>query len=198
MADILLIEDEDVLRRNLGFILNSAGWFTIAARSGTEAMEILKKRRFDLVITDLVMPGKSGEEIVNHIAGNHPGTKVIIITAYPTAESAICAIKRGVADYFTKPFRTEDILETVKKVLEKSGGASLNWSRLGPFRITRKEEALLRLVIEENVTKIGELAGKLSVKNSTAKQHLQNLYAKFSVKNKAALISAVLKALTTD
>ena len=69
MAEILLAEDEDVLRRNLTFILNSSGYSTVSARTSVEAMELLRKKHFDVLITDLIMPVKGGGEL---IGTNHP------------------------------------------------------------------------------------------------------------------------------
>ena len=60
MPDILIAEDEDVLRRNLTFIMNSSGYAAVSARTSTDAIELLKKRHFDVVITDLVMPVMGG------------------------------------------------------------------------------------------------------------------------------------------
>ena len=65
------------------------------------------------------MPVKGGSELIKYILDNHPDIAVIIITAYPSADSAINAVKSGVFDYFTKPFKTEDMLSAVQKALEK-------------------------------------------------------------------------------
>ena len=114
MPDILVAEDEDILRRNLTFILNSSGYSTMSARSTVDAMELLRKKEFALVITDLVMPVKGGSELIQYILDKHPDISIIIITAYPSADSAINAVKSGVFDYFTKPF-TSLIIFFLKK-----------------------------------------------------------------------------------
>ncbi len=195
MADILVAEDEDVLRRNLTFILNSAGYSAVSSRTSIEAIELLKKRHFDVVITDLVMPVKGGGELINYISEHCPGISVIVITAYPSAESAIDAVKKGVVDYFTKPFKTADILDAVRKALERKKEVPLIWEKLSTFGITRKEEGILKLIIEEGITETSELADRLSVKITTVKQHLENLYGKFGVNNRTSLITTVIKML---
>jgi len=195
MADILIAEDEDVLRRNLAFIFSSSGYSVVSSRTSVEAIELIKKRHFDVVITDLIMPVKGGGELIKYISEHCPETSVIVITAYPSADSAIDAVKKGVADYFTKPFKTEDILSAVKRALEKKKEIPLTWEKLTPFGLTKREENLLRLLIEDGITETKEIAVKLSIKNTTVKQHLENLYGKLGVNNRASLLSAVVRML---
>lgn len=195
MPEILIAEDEDILRRNLTFILNSSGYSTMSARSTVDAIELLKKKEFDLVITDLVMPVKGGSELIEYILENHPDIAIIIITAYPSTDSAINAVKNGIFDYFTKPFKTDDMLDAVKRALEQKKEIPLSWDKLSSFNITKRETGLLKLVIEEGITENKEIADKLSIKVTTVKQHFENLYNKFGTNNRASLISAVIKAL---
>jgi DNA-binding NarL/FixJ family response regulator len=195
VASILVAEDEDVLRRNLTFILNSSGYSATPVRSSVEAIGLLKKRLFNVVITDLLMPGKGGGELIKYVSENCPDTAIIVITAYPSADSAIDAVKKGVIDYFTKPFKTDDILKAVAKSLERQKDIPILWEKLTPLGITKREEDMLRLMIEEGVTENSEIAEKLHIKPATVKQHLENLYGKFDVKSKASLISSVFMAL---
>jgi DNA-binding NarL/FixJ family response regulator len=147
------------------------------------------------VITDLVMPVRGGSELIKYIFDNHPEITVIIITAYPSTDSAIHAVKSGVFDYFTKPFKTEDMLSTVKKALERNKEVPFMWDRLTAYNVTKRETGLLRLVIEDGIAENKEIAEKLSIKVTTVKQHFENLYNKFGTNNRASLISAVIKAL---
>jgi len=195
MADILIAEDEDILRRNLTFILSSSGYATLSARTSEEAIGLLKRQRFDVVITDLIMPVQGGSELLRYVSEHCPETSIIVMTAYPSADSAIDAVKKGVVDYFTKPFRTEDILRAVKKAVEAKKSVPLNWEKLTSLGLTKKEEDLLRLMVEEGIAETRELAERLSVKASTAKQHLENIFGKFGVNNRTSLVSAVIKEL---
>lgn len=195
MANVLIAEDEDVLRRNLTFILNSSGYSAISVRSSFDAIALLKKRAFNIVITDLLMPGKGGGELIRYVSENCPETAVIVITAYPSADSAIDAVKKGVIDYFTKPFRTEDILRAVERALERQKEIPILWEKLSPLGITKREEEMLMLMVEEGITENNEIANRLQIKPATVKQHLDNLYGKIGVNNKASLISAVFKTL---
>ncbi|RJQ55472.1 MAG: DNA-binding response regulator [Nitrospiraceae bacterium] len=195
MPDILIAEDEDVLRRNLTFIMNSSGYAAVSARTSADAIELLKKKHFDVVITDLVMPVMGGGELIKYVFENCPDIAVIIITAYPSTDSAINAVKKGVFDYFTKPFRTEDILNAVRRAIEQKKEVPFTWEKLKRFEITKREEGLLRLLVEEGVSENKEIADRLGIKVTTVKHHLENLYNKFTAKNRASLISAVIKAL---
>ena len=167
----------------------------MSARSTVDAIELLKKREFDLVITDLVMPVKGGSELIQYILDNQPDIAVIIITAYPSADSAINAVKSGVFDYFTKPFKTEDMLSAVQRALERKKDVPFIWERLTNHNVTKRETDILKLVIEEGIAENKEIANKLSIKVTTVKQHFENLYNKFGTNNRASLISAVIKAL---
>ncbi len=111
---ILLVDDQKSLRRSLSLLLESAGFGTGEAESGTDAMAELGRRDYDLVITDLRMDGMSGIELLREIKVSRPQLPVILITAYGSIESAVDAMRLGAFDYLTKPFRKEDILEKIR------------------------------------------------------------------------------------
>lgn len=195
MSDILIAEDEDVLRRNLTFIMNSSGYTAVSARTSTDAIELLKKKHFDVVITDLVMPVRGGGELIKFVFENYPEVAVIIITAYPSTDSAINAVKNGVFDYFTKPFKTEEILNAVRRAIEQKKEVPFTWEKLKRFEITKREQSLLRLFIEDGMSENKEIAERLGIKVTTVKHHLENLYNKFNAKNRTSLISTIIKIL---
>jgi len=195
VASVLVAEDEDVLRRNLTFILNSSGYSATPVRSSVEAIALLKKRLYNVVITDLLMPGQGGGELIKYVSENCPDTAIIVITAYPSADSAIDAVKKGVIDYFTKPFKTEEILKAVAKSMKRQKDIPILWEKLISVGITKREEDMLKLMVEEGITENSDIAEKLQIKPATVKQHLENLYGKFDVNSKASLISSVFMAL---
>jgi FixJ family two-component response regulator len=195
VASVLVAEDEDVLRRNLTFILNSTGYSATPVRSSVEAIAVLKKRLYNVVITDLLMPGQGGGELIKYVSENCPDTAIIVITAYPSADSAIDAVKKGVIDYFTKPFKTEEILMAVAKSIERQKDIPILWGKLISVGITKREEDMLKLMVEEGITENSDIAERLQIKPATVKQHLENLYGKFDVNSKASLISSVFMAL---
>ncbi len=117
--EILIVEDDEIQRRQLARALKRSGLGISAAESGEEALKILAVRRFDLVISDLKMPGISGLELIERIKNSFPHTSLLLITAHATVDSAIDAIKAGAEDYLIKPFGQEELTLVVEKILEK-------------------------------------------------------------------------------
>ncbi len=117
MATILIVEDEDKLRRILKIILMQQNYKILEAANGLEAIEKLKEYDVDLLISDIKMPEMDGFELLNYIKENNIPVPVIFITAFATIESAVEAMRRGVIDYIQKPFEEEKILITVEKAL---------------------------------------------------------------------------------
>src|SRR4030067_863303 len=99
---ILIVDDERNQREILGSILASEGYRTLLAGSGQEALDALERENVDLVLTDLVMPGMTGEDLIDAILAKTPGTPIILNSAYGTIQTAVEAIKRGAFYYFEK------------------------------------------------------------------------------------------------
>jgi DNA-binding response OmpR family regulator len=116
-ADILLVDDEEAIRQSLGEILQLEGYAVTAAESGEAAIQLLKKRSFDLILLDLKMPGVSGEEVLKTAHKIAPETKVIILTAHGSIESAIEALHQEAHDYIQKPSTSREILNSVARGL---------------------------------------------------------------------------------
>ncbi len=114
---ILLIDDDDSLRRVMEFSLSEAGYRVQSAASGEEGLRLFEKDSFDAVVTDITMPGMSGMDVLEKIGRQHGGIPVIIITAYGTIESAVEAMKQGAFDYITKPFNRDELRLTLDKAL---------------------------------------------------------------------------------
>lgn len=117
---ILIIEDAQTMREFLASLLGYEGYNDVLlVEGGFEGMERLKAEPFDLVITDLSMPGLDGYQVMEYVHENHPQTLVIVITAYGSMESVTEALRQGAFDYVTKPFEAEVILASVERALEK-------------------------------------------------------------------------------
>ncbi len=114
---ILIVVDEERLRRALERCLCDGSYRAHAVASGEEALAILKENNVDLVITDLVMPGMDGMSLVRRIRSLSPSTQTIIITVYGTAESRQEAQTLRVAGYLVKPFDLSDLRFRVNKLL---------------------------------------------------------------------------------
>jgi len=116
---ILIVDDEEGMRRLLGRILTKEGYDTTTAANGAEALRLVASERFDLVVTDIKMPEMDGLQLLQEIREFEPSLPVIVITAYGTIENAVQALRAGAYDYIAKPFETDEIKLTVAKVLER-------------------------------------------------------------------------------
>jgi len=130
MKKILIVDDDAELSGNLTEILEDAGYQTDMAASGNEALEKVTDG-FDVVMLDMIMPGMSGLEVISELKKLVPATKIIMITAFATVDNAVQAIKLGANDYISKPFLIDDLLVTVKKVLEEASFDVSNGTRYG-------------------------------------------------------------------
>jgi DNA-binding NtrC family response regulator len=118
---ILLAEDDRELRTFLVEVLEDAGYGVTGVPTADSAIRILTTdARVDLVITDLIMPGKRGHELLAEVRRLRPESSVIVITAFGSIDSAIELVKQGAFDYLTKPFGTEEFLHTVSRALAES------------------------------------------------------------------------------
>jgi len=114
---IMVVDDDEGMRHILSMALSGMGYEVVAASSGTEALNLLLKSSFALVLTDLEMPGMDGWNLAYRIKKRFPGIPVVLITGY--AKEAVMERMKGssVDDVIFKPFRLEDILKTAEKLL---------------------------------------------------------------------------------
>ena len=118
-ASILVIDDElDMLMLLRMIIEDNTSYKVETTNSPSEGIKLFREKAFDLVITDFKMPGMDGLELFDEFKEMNPEIPVIIITAYGSPEAAEEALKKGVVDFITKPFRKDSILFTIKRSLE--------------------------------------------------------------------------------
>ncbi len=115
---ILLVDDEKAHLESLEKIFEKEGYHTLSADNVKQALEILRKYHVHVVLTDLVMPGMSGRDLLKTCRSVSPETQVIIMTAYGTIEAAVEAMKNGAYDFVTKPLKRVFISKVVQKALE--------------------------------------------------------------------------------
>lgn len=119
-ASILVVEDERASRESIIDVLSEERYQTAGAKDGAEALELLESRsEFDLVITDLRMPGMDGLELLKQIRKTCPQTLVILVTAHASVETAVEALREGAHDYMLKPLVYEDMLSKISRLLER-------------------------------------------------------------------------------
>jgi len=116
---ILVVDDEMIVCESCKRILEDEGYEVEIALSGKEAFEKMRERPFDIVITDLKMPGIDGMEVLRTIRKEYPQTIVIMITGFSTVETAVEAMKLGAFDYIPKPFTPDEVLVVVGKAVEQ-------------------------------------------------------------------------------
>lgn len=116
---ILIVDDEEGMRRLLSRVLTREGYDTVAVGSGAEALRLVANERFDLVVTDIKMPEMDGLQLLAELKEYEPSLLVIVITAYGTIENAVQALRSGAYDYIAKPFENDEIRLTVAKALER-------------------------------------------------------------------------------
>ncbi len=116
---ILVVDDEPSMREFLGILLTREGYCVDQAESAVTALDSLAATSYDLVISDVKMPGLDGIALLGKIKGLSPDTAVLLVTAFTTAEQAVEAMKLGAYDYIAKPFKVEEIKVLVRNALEK-------------------------------------------------------------------------------
>ena len=120
---LLIVDDEPDMLKLLGMIIrDKTPYETITTNNPAEALDLVKRGGYDLVITDLKMPGLDGVEMLEAVKKYDADIPVIIITAYGTVETAEESLRKGAFDFITKPFRKEQILFTIEK--------AMSWLRL--------------------------------------------------------------------
>jgi DNA-binding NtrC family response regulator len=116
---LLIVDDEAVIRDGLKRILEGQSFTVETCSSGYSAIETMQHHDFDLIITDLKMPGMSGIEVLKSVRTLQPDTPVILITGYASIDSAVEAMKNGASDYISKPFTPDQLLEKVRNALQQ-------------------------------------------------------------------------------
>jgi len=114
---ILVVDDEEIIRDSLTFILKKEGFTVRDAANGKLALDLIRANSFDIVITDLEMPEMKGIELLEHITHLAPETLVLIITAYGSIETAIAALRKGAVDYILKPVEFDELLVKLKRLI---------------------------------------------------------------------------------
>ncbi|TMG73334.1 MAG: sigma-54-dependent Fis family transcriptional regulator [Betaproteobacteria bacterium] len=157
-ASILVVEDERAIQDSLAWCLRTDGHEVRTAGDGEEAMAIMAGQDFDVVISDIIMPGASGLDLLRKARTLHPRTLVVLITAYATVETAVEALREGASDYVLKPFKFDDLRFRVQQLLE--------------HRAAFQESAQFRRAVENAAADrslLGESAAMLAVRTQVAR-----------------------------
>jgi len=118
---ILIVDDESAVRESLRKWLEAEGFTVETACDSAVALKRIETQRFDIMITDIRMPGMDGMELQEKLLGTSPDLAVILMTAYGTVDTAVTALKRGAYDYITKPFEPEKLSLIIQNVIRQRG-----------------------------------------------------------------------------
>ncbi len=119
-SHLLVVDDEPALRRLTAERLATRGFDVVEAESGEEAVELLDRFAFDLLITDLRLPGIDGTRVIERARERYPSIVAIVVTGYGTVRDAVDAIKSGASDFIAKPFHFDELMHVVRKALEQN------------------------------------------------------------------------------
>jgi two-component system, NtrC family, response regulator PilR len=148
---ILVVDDEKSMREFLEIMLQKDGYEVTCADSGEEALKAIRREKFDLLITDIRMKPIDGLEVLRQCKAISPGTAVIIISAYASAETAVVAMKEGAYDYLPKPFKIDEMRTAITNaLLSKRDEECASGLREGPlyYGCLIGEGAVMRKIYE--------------------------------------------------
>ena len=137
MANVLVVDDEKHIRSHLATFLKSVGHVAETAASAEEALELVRRKTFDLVLTDVRMAGMDGLALLREIRARQPEALVVLMTAYATVAQAVEAMRAGAYDYLVKPFSVDQVGLLLERVLE--------------VQRLRRENVRLRRAVEDDV-----------------------------------------------
>ncbi len=170
---ILVVEDESIMRESLRDWLAEAGYHVETAEEADKALKAITEQDFGLLILDLRLPGKDGLEVLREARAKQPQLKGIIITAYPSVQSAVAAVKEGAIDYLPKPFDLNRLEESIR-------------STLGPVQVEIRQKVTTEKSVAEPsmaLAEVGEIIPE-------APDEIPALFR--DVKDKSALIQMLL------
>jgi DNA-binding NarL/FixJ family response regulator len=198
-ARVIVVDDQTVVREGLVLILGMLPGVVVAgaAGNGEEALRLVTEARPDVVLMDLRMPRMDGVQATKRIRAEHPDTRVVVLTTYSDDESVLAALRAGAHGYLTKNARSEDIAQAITDVL---GGEShldpvvqrrlvelATNDRPPSHGLTPRELQVLRLIAEGRSNT--EIARQLYITEGTVKTHVNNLFAKAGVRDRAQAVT---------
>ena len=192
MKRVLLVDDERHLLRSLAAAVAARGHEVKTASNGEKALKLVREHHFDLVVTDLKMPGLDGSSLITRLLEDGFGAPVVVMTGFATLEAAIDCLRKGAVDFLTKPFDMETLQKSVDKALARAASAPLPqqevaWDALQQkFELTRRQVLLLHTFHATGESNLG-IATRLCLSLDTVKSHFSALFNKLGVSNRAQL-----------
>jgi len=171
MKKILIVDDDREFRDHLIEVLKEEGYQIESASSAKEAYALLSAVEFDIVLLDYLMPKQSGVDAISEIKRLRPKVKVIMVTAFASIEHAIDAIKRGATDYISKPFKIDNLLLTLRRVLEEAkfdeGMKKMDLDQTLSTLASPIRRNILKLLRDREETRLMEITRELGIEDHT-------------------------------
>ena len=190
---ILLVDDEEILLATIAHNLKKQGYDVFTAQNSKEGIQKFEQRPSHLVITNLIMEGVDGIQLSKTVKEIDPSTEIIVLTGYPSATSAIEALKLGASDYLVKPCDKKGLLKSVEKRLSPkndrdpiTGGRQISSQKLKRSGLTPREIEICFLIKKGMAN--AEIASQLFISLNTAKNHIKQIHKKLEVTHRARLV----------
>ena len=186
-GSVLLVDDSPLFRASTAALLRISGLDCDEVEGPDDALERLARRRFDVLVSDLVMDGRPRLDFLEQVSASPSAPAVILITAHPSIESAVKAVDLRLAGYLPKPFESEDLLKRVHEAIQRRRAdpgvsrASASLERLTPREIDVVEQLLQGY-------RIPTVARRLGISPHTVRRHLKSIFPKLEVASQAELM----------
>ena len=199
---ILVVDDEEALRTVLSSELSGEGYQVESAGDGDEAISIIEKKQFDLVLLDIKMPKMSGLDAITSIKSITPATQVIMLTSYDLDENIRTAMNRGASGYLLKSCTPVEIIDAIEKaqkgdspidmtITKRVMDAFLRQSSDNRYSLTSREKDILQYLASDLT--VQDVASKLNLSYFTVDTHIKNIYEKLNVHNRQGLVTKASK-----
>jgi two-component system alkaline phosphatase synthesis response regulator PhoP len=192
-ARILVVDDERHVRFYLEETLDNEGYDVVSVESGEAALGLIEPGRFELALLDLKLKGISGIEVLKNIMNTAPDTAVIMLTAHASVETAVEALRWGAHDYLFKPFKTHELLESVRTGLLKQQRAARQRQLLNQL-----EQSLTQNLEEIRATVVDARPPSTPDKPSTAESASPDSHSKRYLARGALIVDLMRHEITVD
>lgn len=206
---VLLVDDEEVFATSTSRMLDKHGYQVETAHDAAEASELLARRDYDCVISDVRMPGNTRFEFIENLAGTDDAPPLVVITAHPSVDTALKSLDLRISSYLVKPVEIDDLLERVEQAIREErvrraadramvaleaepAAPQAAAPRTDPHTEARlaslspREEEVLRHLLEGY--RVGTIARKLFISPHTVRNHLKKIFAKLEVRSQTELM----------
>ncbi len=193
---VLIVDDDEIIRESFVYIVNNSEKFTVvgAYNSAEEAISEVGKKKPDIVLMDIKLPGMTGVEGTQRIKDQFPHVEVVIVSVYEDSDLVFNALRAGASGYITKSSNYLELIAALEEI--KKGGAPISSKiakmvvqsfHLNPHSPLTKREKEVLILISEGKT-YTQISDQLFISKETAKSHIRNIYGKLQVNRKSEAI----------